>query len=322
MDIIICTYNNANLLDRTLIAIASQKISQNYNWNVVVVDNNCTDDTALVVEKHICAEKISGLRRIVETKQGLIYARICGIRNTTSEWITFVDDDCLLSENWVEKAIEFASSHPGCGAFGGKVILDWEITPSPILLKNSMTFAAFEKGETAKQLYRNNFHIPGAGLVIRRTALEKSSWLDKQFLTGREGKKLTAGDDSEIVLRILNAGYELWYTPDCLLHHFIPEKRISEAYLINMIYGLGISAPYIASLRWHRSYFVWLTVSILRIMKYLLETITSAFTTLTNSVKRKETLIKWKWTQGQIDGLLTILRMRGEQRKQFLNIFE
>jgi glycosyltransferase involved in cell wall biosynthesis len=322
MDIIICTYNNAKLLDCALNAIASQRVSANYDWKVLVVDNNCTDETSAIIEKHINSQKIPGLRRIVEKQQGLTYARICGIRNSTSEWIAFVDDDCLLSENWVEKAIQFASSHPDCGAFGGKVILDWEITPPPIFLKHRATFAAFEKGETAKQIYRNNFHIPGAGLVVSRTALEKSGWLDKQFLIGREGGKLTAGDDSEIVLRILNAGYELWYTPDCVLHHFIPEKRISEAYLINMIYGLGMAAPYIASLRWHRSYFVWLAASILRIIKYVCETLACAIAAFTNSENRTETLIKWKWTKGQIDGLFAILTMRSEERNSWLNLFE
>ena len=298
MDIIICTYNNAALLDRVFTVISLQKVSKNYKWSVLVVDNKCTDETADIVDKHINSRLIPNLRRIVETKQGLTSARLCGIKNTTSEWISFVDDDCLLSEDWVDKATQFAASHQNCGAFGGKIILDWETTPSPILIKKSMNFAAGDRGDNPKQLDRGNFHIPGAGLVIRRTALEKSGWLDKQFLNDREGKKLSAGGDSEIVLRILNAGYELWYTPDCVLHHFIPARRISEKYLIDMNYAFGIADPYIASLRWNRSYWVWLAVSVLRILKYLWQTVVCASATFTRSDKRTETLIKWKWTKG------------------------
>lgn len=322
MDIIICTYNNANLLDRVLSKLSQQKVTSNHKWTVTVVDNNCTDKTSEIVNQHINSQLIPNLRRIVETKQGLTYARLCGIKNTTNEWITFVDDDCLLSEDWVDKAIKFAESHPNCGAFGGKVVLDWETSPSPLLIKQSAKFAACDRGENPKQLYRNNFHIPGAGLVVRRAAIEKSGWLDKQFLIGRAGKKLTAGDDSEIVLRILNAGYELWYTPDCVLHHFIPRKRISETYLANMFYGFGIAAPYIATLRWNSSYFVWLIVSILRIIKYFGETVFDTLTALTNTDKKKEALLKWKWTKGQFDGLLSILKMRGEERMTLLSLFE
>jgi len=322
MELIVCTYNNAQILDRALTAISLQKVSPGYYWNVLVVDNNCTDETAAIVEKHIQSQKILGLRRIVEKRQGLTHARICGIKNTTSEWVAFIDDDCLLAENWVENAIKFASSHPSCGAFGGKVVLDWELNPSPILVKYSVIFAASNLGETPKQLTRSNPHIPGAGLVLHRTALEKSGWLDKQFLNDREGKKLSSGGDSEIVLQILNAGYELWFTPDCVLRHFIPAKRISEKYLIDMNYAFGIAAPYIAGLRWNSSYWVWLAISILRILKYLWETVVCAIAAFNNSDKKIETLIKWKWTKGQIDTLLAILMMRGEERVKWLSVFK
>jgi glucosyl-dolichyl phosphate glucuronosyltransferase len=322
MDIVICTYNNANLLDKALTAIASQKVSKNYQWSVLVVDNNCTDDTITVVEKHINLQLIPGLRRILEQKQGLSYARLCGVKNTSSELISFVDDDCLLSENWVEKAIQFAATHLNCGAFGGKVVLDWETTPSPILIKNSRNFAAYDRGETSKQLNRRNYLIPGAGLVIRRSAIEKSGWLDKQLLKGREGEKLSAGEDSEIVLRILNAGYELWYTPDCLLHHFIPAKRISETYLFNLMYGFGAAAPYIAVMRWNNSYYIWLLVSILRICKGFLQIIACYVKASINPSSKAETLIMWNWTKGQIHSLVTICRMGREEHITWLSLFQ
>ncbi|HYX16389.1 MAG TPA: glycosyltransferase [Nostoc sp.] len=322
MDIIICTYNNAKLLDRVLTNISLQKLTDDHKWTVLVVDNNCTDETADIVEKHINSQLIPNLRRIVETKQGLTSARICGIRNTTSEWISFVDDDCLLSEDWVDKSIQFAASHPNCGAFGGKIILDWETTPSPILIKKSMNFAACDRGETSKQLNRRNYHIPGAGLVICRTAIEKSGWLHKQLLNDREGKKLSAGGDSEIVLRILNAGYELWYTPDCVLHHFIPTKRISETYLFNLMYGFGAAAPYIAVMRWNRSYYIWLLVSILRIFKGMLQIIICYVKALINPNNKAETSIMWNWTKGQIHSLFTIVRMSREEHIIWLSLFQ
>ncbi|MFS0516841.1 glycosyltransferase [Nostoc sp. UIC 10607] len=322
MDIIICTYNNANLLDRVLTALSLSKVSPSYQWTVLVVDNNCTDDTSAVVEKHINLQRIPSLFRIVEQKQGLTHARLCGIKNTTSEWLAFVDDDCLLSENWIDKAIQFAASRPNCGAFGGKVVLNWEITPSPILIKHSGKFAAYERGETSKQLNRGNYQIPGAGLVLRRTALEKSGWLDKQLLNDREGKKLSAGGDSEIVLRILNAGYQLWYTPDCVLHHFIPTKRISETYLFNLMYGFGAAAPYIAAMRWNRSYYIWLLVSILRIFKGFLQIIACYVKASINPNNKAEALIMWNWTKGQIHSLFTIIRMGREEHIIWLSLFQ
>ena len=100
IDLIICTYNNAALLDRSLTAISKQQISSHVNWQVLVVDNNCTDETVAVVEKHIASGKIP-LRMVSETKQGLTPAPLCGVKKNTGDWISFVDDYYLLAENWV-----------------------------------------------------------------------------------------------------------------------------------------------------------------------------------------------------------------------------
>lgn len=322
MDIIICTYNNADLLERSLATLAKQQFSASCLWTVLVVDNNCTDHTASVVDTYIRTQKIPSLRRIVEPKQGLTHARLCGINHTSSEWVAFVDDDCLLAEDWVEQGIAFATSHSQCGAFGGKVILKWETPPSPTLVKHARSFAANDRGETPQQLSRYNFHIPGAGLVMQRKALAQSGWLEKQFLSDREGKKLSSGGDSEIVLRILNAGYELWYTPNCVLHHFIPAQRISETYLAKMTYALGTSAPYIASLRWNRSYWGWLFISTLVAVKYLLATLRYAIIAIWNPAMWAEVQIEWNWTKGQIDSLLNLLTLPREESNICLNVFE
>ena len=166
-----------------------------------------------------------------------------------------------------------------------------------------------------------NYQIPGAGLVIRRTALEKSGWLDKQLLNDREGKKLSAGGDSEIVLRIMNVGYELWYTPDCVLHHFIPTKRISETYLFNLMYGFGAAAPYIAVMRWNRSYYIWLIISILRIFKGFLQVVACYVKASINPKNQAETLIMWNWTKGQVHSLFIIMSMNGEEHIVWLSLF-
>ncbi len=97
-DLIICTHNNAALLDRTLTSIAMQRVPPTVTWSVLLVDNNCTDDTQAVVEKYLRANSIS-LNVVSERQQGLTAARLRNVKNTSGEWIAFVDDDCLLAEN-------------------------------------------------------------------------------------------------------------------------------------------------------------------------------------------------------------------------------
>jgi len=64
-----------------------------YRRRVLIVDNNCTDDTAGVVEKHRRSNLLR-LRILVEPRQGLTPARLCGVTNTAADWLAFLDDEC------------------------------------------------------------------------------------------------------------------------------------------------------------------------------------------------------------------------------------
>ena len=216
LEIVICTYNNAPLLDRSLAAISRLRVPPNLGWGVLVVNNNCTDDTVAVVQKHIESGRLP-LRMVSEPKQGLTPARLCGVKNTTSEWIAFVDDDCLLEEDWLEQAVAFARTHPDCAAFGGEVTLAWERHPPDYALRYTYSFASQQHGPEPKRVGC----LVGAGLVARRAALEECGWVDKQFLEDRVGGKLMSGGDVERGLSLV-AIQPLWYSPSWRLGHVIP----------------------------------------------------------------------------------------------------
>lgn len=255
IDLIVCTYDNAALLDRTLDALARQRVTTEVDWGVLVVDNNCTDETPEVVEKHLRAGRLP-LRVVVEPRQGLTPARVRGVRETAREWVAFVDDDCLLAEDWVEQAARFAAAHPSCGGFGGQVIPEWEAPPPPYVLGNLYAYACKSHGETT---HRRPW-LAGAGMVVRREALKSCGWLDRQFLEDRKGGRLVSGGDMEIALRVA-ARYELWHNPACRLRHFIPARRMSREYLRRVTRGLGASRHNAEALKWKGSYAGWLLYS-------------------------------------------------------------
>jgi len=312
IDLIICTYNNAGLLDRTLASIAEQQVPAPIEWAVCVVDNNSTDATPAVIEKYIAGGRIPGLHRIAEVRQGLTPARLCGIRHTHGPWIAFVDDDCVLCPDWVAQAARFAHVHPRCGVFGGRVILDWEVPPPPLLRRHAMSFAASDHGPQPRQLPPSGLtsHLPGAGLVVQRCAIEQSGWLNKQFLMGRQGKNLTAGEDVEILVRIRRHSYEVWYTPDCVLHHQIPRQRISVDYLARLFYGFGLAAPYLTGMMHPHSYSRFLGLYLLRIGKSMLRTARAW------PRDRGAAAITWSYTRGQLTGFRSLVQSMdpGERR--------
>src|SRR6185503_11138057 len=253
IDVVICTYNNAALLDATLDAVARQRVSEDVDWQVLVVNNNCTDETPQVLEKH--STRLP-LRTVVETSQGLTPARVRGVRETSREWIAFVDDDCLLEDNWIEQAAHFAGEHAECGAFGGQLIPKKEMTPAAFVLSRRYAFACKYHGETA---HRRPW-LAGAGLIVRREALMNCGWVDKQYLEDRKGGRLVSGGDMEIALRV-GSMYELWYNPGCKLQHVIPARRMSREYVRGVTRGLGASRHNADALKWSGSYAAWVPYS-------------------------------------------------------------
>ncbi|QJE73266.1 glycosyltransferase [Aerophototrophica crusticola] len=237
LQIVVCTYNNAPMLDRTLAGLAAQDAPRDGSWAVMVVDNNCTDDTPDVVGRHRAAGLVPGLVRVPEPVQGLTPARRRGVVEAAAPWVAFVDDDCLLAPDWVRHALDFARSHLGTAGFGGRVVLDWQGEPTPLAVRHGWCFAAQDRGD---QTLAVDFLV-GAGMVVNRDALAATGWLDRQYLDDRVGKRLVSGGDVEIALRLAATGRGLWYVPGCVLRHAIPARRTTVRYLMRMTAGLGRS---------------------------------------------------------------------------------
>ena len=111
LDVVICTYDNPDQLAMTLSSLSSQR-GVTGEWGVLVVDNNSGPATTSVVDEFRHRGDVPGLRRVVETKQGLTSARRRGVSETTGDWLAFVDDDCELDPSWIAEALEFARSSP------------------------------------------------------------------------------------------------------------------------------------------------------------------------------------------------------------------
>jgi predicted dehydrogenase/glycosyltransferase involved in cell wall biosynthesis len=246
--LIICTYNNCDSLRRTLASLTRLAVPSGALLEVVVVDNNSSDNTCQVAEDFV--ERLP-LRYIFEPEQGLAYARRRGVRESSSELIGFVDDDCVLAPDWIEQAVLFCEKHPWAGAVGGRVRPVYEIPPPDFLLRHPC-MSAQDLGDFPQQMPSTGLtNLVGAGLLLRRSSLEATGWIERHFLVDHRGNSLSTAGDTEMVLRIRAAGYELWYNPAMRLDHCIPRSRISLSYVCRNFRGWGqASAIAIAMGNW------------------------------------------------------------------------
>src|SRR5204863_2687154 len=85
--VIVCTYNRAGNLPSCLGALTRQEGVEAIDWEVLVVDNNSSDDTPKTVER-LSRELPIKVRYVRETQQGLNYARNCGVTSSRSTHFT------------------------------------------------------------------------------------------------------------------------------------------------------------------------------------------------------------------------------------------
>jgi glycosyltransferase involved in cell wall biosynthesis len=252
LTLIICTHNRSASLAATLEAIAMQQVPEGIRWDVLVVTNVCTDETPAAVERYARDARIPLLRVIEEPRPGVAYARCTGVRHSSATWVAMVDDDCLLARDWVHEACKFADAQPYAGAFAGRNELVWPAETPPWCRDHAQSLAQQDFGEEARRLPDQGRPAPcGAGLVLNRAALIGSGFLDRGRLIGRGPRDVHAGEDSEMVFFIRNAGWEVWYTPDLHLQHVITGSRTTLHYQCSLHHGFGLVEGYLRLLSHH-----------------------------------------------------------------------
>jgi glycosyltransferase involved in cell wall biosynthesis len=114
--VIIATYNRAQLLRQTLESLTRQTRPAD---EILVVDNNSSDSTKAVAGEY--SDKLP-LRYVFEAKQGVAFARNCGIRNATGDILAFTDDDCHPEPEWLEYLELPFLRDPDIGLVGGRIV--------------------------------------------------------------------------------------------------------------------------------------------------------------------------------------------------------
>jgi len=238
VSVIICCFNSALRLPATLKHIALQTGITNISWEVIVVNNNSTDDTKDVAQsewkKYQCKAEF---KIIDELKSGLIHARKAGVNAAQYSYLIFCDDDNWLKDDYISKSYTQISQNQyigiigGCGQAVSDIILpDWFVD-----FENCY---AVGKQHSNSGCINNRGYVWGAGLVTRRALLQKVfSDNYPMLLVGRNETKLLAGDDSEICKRVLLFGYDLYYNEELIYQHYIPDSRLQWNYLKMMQEG-------------------------------------------------------------------------------------
>lgn len=204
VSVIVPTHNRADALLKTLENLARQNFGN--AWEVIVVNNNCTDNTDEIVNMVRNFFPVS-LALKHEKKPGPAATRNTGAAAAKGKYLVFIDNDILTEPNFVEKHYERILENPGCWIVGQIVNLPEQ---------EATVFGRYRKylfPETSINTPVSEIDgITGATTSMARAEFEKLNGFDENFF-------VASGEDRELALRARESGIKILFDPSILVRH-------------------------------------------------------------------------------------------------------
>jgi len=232
ISVIICTYNRANFLFKCLNSLNNQTANKS-DFEVVVVDNNSSDNTKEVCLNFINNNPELNLSYTIEPKQGLSFARNKGIEVAKADIISYIDDDAIAKENFVENLIIAFDRNPEYKALGGRIEPIYEQGDEPLWMSR-YTFGIVSKvdyGNTEKEFPKK--FPTGCNMAFRKDILKE--------IGGFNVDLVYRSDEKYVFKKLTKKNIKILYAPDVFVNHFIEALRTTPEHVDKISRAIGAS---------------------------------------------------------------------------------
>lgn len=202
--IIIPAYNSAKTIKILLDSLyLHNPISK--DWEVVVVDDGSSDNTAQIV-------KIYPVKYFFQKNQGAGSARNYGAQKAKGEWLVFLDSDCEVPKNWLKKVVETIEKNHDFDVFGGGV----KKPKKPSLLGWADYFSSWFNAYEGLKKQETDTYLPSLNLLVQRVAFNKIKGFWKRKMTG---------EDVDFCFRARQRGFRIMFEPQLAVWHQTPSLK-------------------------------------------------------------------------------------------------
>jgi len=214
--------------------LREQSADLDIDWEILVVDNNCSDSTCDVLQT-LSRAFPHPLRWVKETKQGLSHARNRGVVEARGRYVVFTEDDVRIDRLWVKSICEMFAKN-SCEAVAGRIEILWN-SPRPRWLTDDLLgFLGYLNYGEERELTEDTPFF-GGNMAFTRSVFDKIGMFDPNL--GRQGRKLIGGEEIDLFKRFLAAGLRAFYQPGAIVHHIIDSRRLRKSYFRNLHYQEG-----------------------------------------------------------------------------------
>jgi len=237
ISIIICSYNREKYIIEALESLVFQDFDRNA-FEVIVVDNNSTDQTSRYCREYIEAHPDYLIYYFNEPSQGSSFARNTGAGHAKGELLVFMDDDAQALPGLLKATWAFHRDFPGIEGFGGKIIPKF-IPDAPGWMSHyvSSLVGNFDYGNEIKKFSSNKYPLE-SNMAVTRLAFKELGGFNPA-LPGVKGNIRIGGEGKDLFFRLSARYGDIYYVPGMQVYHVVEVNKLTAEYLYRVASGIG-----------------------------------------------------------------------------------
>lgn len=212
ISIIIPTYNSSRFINRTISSVLNQTYT---DWELLIIDDNSTDNTVELVDKFIKQDQRIKLYKTPQNSGGPALPKNIGIENAKGEYVAFLDHD----DEWLPEKLErqlkiFELSNDNLLGLVS-CFVNVKDNNGNLIEKYNKNY----RGDIIKNLAISNFILTSSCVMTKLNILKEVGLFDLRF---------KRADDVDMWLKISEAGYHFDFVPEYLINHFVHGQNYSN----------------------------------------------------------------------------------------------
>lgn len=219
ISLILCTIERTTELERFLQSLVRQSYP---NFELIIVDQNKDERLVPLTRRFQKHFPILHLR----SDKGLSRARNVGLKHASGDIIAFPDDDCLYPPNLLESVARWFNEHPEWHGLTGRSV-DTNGLPSSGRWDNK------EGAVNRYNVWRRGISYT---MFLRREVVTAVGPFDEDLGVGA-GTPWGSGEETDYLIRALEAGFRIFYDPNLWVVH--PNKEPTPVMAYRYALGMG-----------------------------------------------------------------------------------
>lgn len=240
VSIIIPTYNRSHSIKYTLTSFLSQDYP-NDKYEIIVCDNNSTDNTKKLVHKYIKEYGENRIKYMFEKRQGTHYARNSAAMVAKGEILYFTDDDMLAEPDLLKELMPIFEYDSNIGCATGRVLPKWEMEPPKWIKKycNNSLLSLNDLG-LGNKIGNFDMGVFSCHEAIRREAFWETGGVHPDYF-----KEVYLGDgETGMNQDIIENGWLMAYVGKSTIYHMIPLERMTQKHINKVMGNAGRAESY------------------------------------------------------------------------------